>query len=286
MLRALPWLLAALLLAACKPQPAAETPPAALPGAASEPAAAVRALAARLHNDDLAGFARAAVPPAEYARLETTWRDGDSRWPLTLLPLDEQLLPLLQTLSAEGAETRLKRDFDRQLAHQDRDLRDAARNLGLFGVRYVQENDGYGDAERKHYAAVIQALSAWGQRAPLGDPARAHAAIDRLCAAARRTGIADDATLGRLGMEQSLQRLAPFFAELKAVLADGYGLSLGDALAQLQSGLLEQHGDHARVQVRYPLAGTQIEATTNLERRDGRWYLSSQLRQAETASAQ
>ncbi|MFT3754845.1 MAG: hypothetical protein QM769_02685 [Pseudoxanthomonas sp.] len=273
------WLLALLALVACKPQ--ATEPPSALPGAASEPAAAVRELAQQLHDNDLAGFARAAVPAADYTRLDNAWRNGDSRWPLTLLPLDEQLLPLLQTLSAPGAEARLKQGFDRQLAHQDRDLRDAARNLGLFGVRYVQEDAGLDEAQRKHAAAVIGALSAWGQHAPLGDPKRARATIDRLCAAARRTGISDDASLSALGMEQSLQKLAPFLAELKAVLAEHYGLSLDQSLAQLQSGLLEQHGDLATVKVRYPLAKAQIETVVALERREGHWYLLSQLQQAE-----
>ncbi|MFT4256300.1 MAG: hypothetical protein QM599_04985 [Pseudoxanthomonas sp.] len=282
-LRQLPWLLALLTLLACKPPPA--EPPASLPGAASEPAAAVRALAQRLHDNDLAGFARTAVPAADYARLDSAWREGRSRWPLIELPLDEQLLPLLQTLSAPGAEARLKQGFDRQLAHQDRDLRDAARNLGLFGVRYVQEDAGLDEAQRKHAAAVIEALSDWGQRAPLGDPKRARAAIDRLCAAARRTGIRDDASLSATGMEQSLQKLGPFLAELKAVLAEHYGLALDDALAQLQSGLQEQHGDHATVQVRYPLARAQIETVATLERREGHWYLASQLRQAEALAA-
>src|SRR5690606_10322585 len=47
----------------------------------SEPAAAVQRLARHLHDNDLVGFARDAVPPAEYAGLETAWREGRSRWP-------------------------------------------------------------------------------------------------------------------------------------------------------------------------------------------------------------
>lgn len=278
-------LAAAFALPACKPEPATVPGPGELPGAASEPATAVRRLAQRLHDNDLVGFAEAAVPAAEYARLEAAWRDDGSRWPLTLLPLDDQLLPLLQALSAPGAEARLKRGYDQQLARQDRDLRNAARNLGLFGTKYVQERNEYTEEERRHYTQAINALSAWGQRAPLGDPKRAHAAIDRLCAAARRTGIADEAALRELGMEGSLKRLAPFFAEIKAVLADGYGLSLDESLRQLRSGLIAEHGEHAQVQVRYPLAGKEIDTVVDLERRHGRWYLAGYLRDAEQALA-
>jgi hypothetical protein len=268
-------------LAGCKPAP---TPaPSELPGASSEPAVAVRALAQHLHDNDWVGFAQAAVPPDDYARLKAAWRDNNSRWPLTLLPLNERLLPLLQTLSAPGAEAELKRGYDQQLSRQDNDLHDAARNLGMFGVKYVQEQSDYSEPQRQHYTQVINALSAWGQRAPLGDPVRAYAAIDRLCAAARRTGITDDATLHELGMETSLTRLAPFFAEIKAVLADGYGyqLPLDESLSGLRTGLIAEQGDSAQVQVRYPLAGEEISTVFDMQRRDGRWYLAGGLRDAE-----
>ena len=159
--------------------------------ATSEPAAAVQRLARHLHDNDLVGFARDAVPPAEYAGLETAWREGRSRWPLTELPLDEQLEPLLATLSAPDSERSLQQGFNRNFANQDKDLRDAARSLGSFGVQYVKREGVYTAGERAHYAQVITALSEWAAQATLGDPKRGAAAIARLAAAARRTGLAD-----------------------------------------------------------------------------------------------
>ncbi|HEY5972636.1 MAG TPA: hypothetical protein VIT22_11875, partial [Pseudoxanthomonas sp.] len=126
-------LCALLALAGCQrtstPAPAKVT--------ASEPEAAVRQLTQRLHDNDLEGFARDAVPPTEYAQLETAWREGRSRWPLTELPLDDQLEPLLATLSAPGSEHSLQQGFTRNFANQHKDLRDAAQSLGAFGVQYV-----------------------------------------------------------------------------------------------------------------------------------------------------
>ncbi len=282
--RSLPALAMLLALAACKPETPA--PPPELPGAASEPATAVRDLADLVRRNDLIGYAHAAVPAAEYPQLQAAWTANLGRWPLTELPLHEQLLPLLQALSKPGADTALKADFDKQLANQNNDLRDAARSLGLFGVRYVQQQGDYDEVERQHYAAVIAALSQWGQKAPLGDPVRAHLAIERLCAAARATGISDDATFGRLGMEASLQRLAPFLAELKSILAGGYGLELDTSLENLRSGLRQQDGDSATVLIEYPLADTQIQTTTALQRRDGHWYLASTLAETDALLAQ
>ena len=84
------WLLLVMVLSlgACNRQ--ADTP-AELPGAASEPAGAVRQLAGHLQRNDLEAFARDALPAAERQQLAEAWAQGRSRWPLTELPLDEQL---------------------------------------------------------------------------------------------------------------------------------------------------------------------------------------------------
>ncbi|RZA37224.1 MAG: hypothetical protein EOP92_01410 [Lysobacteraceae bacterium] len=267
-----------LALAACKPEPVE------LPGAASEPAAAVRQLARHLQDNDLAGFARAAVPPADYARLEIAWREDRSRWPLTELPLDDQLSPLLLALSAPDAERILQQGFRRNFANQDKDLKDAARSLGLFGVQYVKREGVYTDEERAHYAQVIAALSDWAQRAPLADPKRGMAAVPPLVAAARKTGLGNDESFRQAGMTGSLQRLSPFFAQAKTLLAD-YGLPLDPAFSELRVGLVDQQGDRARVRIHYPLANREIDTVVSLQRKAGRWYLSDYLRHAELALA-
>lgn len=268
-----------LVVAGCQ-----RTPAPAPAVATSEPAAAVQRLARHLHDNDLVGFARDAVPPAEYVRLETAWREGRSRWPLTELPLDEQLEPLLATLSAPGAERSLQQGFNRNFANQNKDLRDAARSLGSFGVQYVKREGVYTAEERAHYAQVINALSEWGAQAPLGDPKRVAAAIPKLAAAARRTGLASEQALREAGMSESLRRLAPFFAQAKATLAS-YGLSLDRSLSGLRAELVEQKGDQAQVRIHYPLGKREIDTVVSLQRRGGHWYLVDHLHHAEQALA-
>ncbi len=271
-------LYALLLLAGCD---RAAAPAAA---AASAPETAVRRLAEHLHDNDLAGFARAAVPPADHARLEIAWREGRSRWPLTELPLDDQLESLLSALAAPGSERALQQGFRRNFAHQHKDLKDAARSLGLFGVQYVQREGVYTAEERAHYAQAIVALSAWAQDAPLGDPERIAVAIPKLAAAARKTGLAGENALRDAGMSASLRQLSPFFAEAKTTLAR-YGLPLDRSLTELRTELVEQRGDQARVRVHYPLGGREIDTVLSLQRRDGRWYLADYLRHAQQAAA-
>lgn len=267
-----------LLLAACKQEPAAPRP------AASGPAGAVHQLVQHLHDNDLAGFARAAVPPADYARLEIAWREGRSRWPLTELPLDDQLEPMLLALAAPDSERQLQQAFKRNFANQDRDLKEAARSLGLFGVQYVKREGVFTDEERAHYAQMIAALSEWAQKAPLSDSKRGMAAIPPLVAAARKTGLTDEESFRAAGMTGSLQRLSPFFAQAKALLA-GYGLPLDRSFSELRTELVEQKGDQARVRVHYTLGDREIDTVVSLEQRAGRWYLTDYLRHAEQALA-
>ncbi|RYZ70454.1 MAG: hypothetical protein EOP91_13410 [Lysobacteraceae bacterium] len=269
------------LLAGCRGEPSA---PATAKAVADGPEAAVQQLARRLQDNDLAGFARDAVPPAEHAALETAWREGRSRWPLTELPLDEQLEPMLAALAAPGSERSLQQAFRRNFAYQDKDLKDAARSLGLFGVQYVKREGVFTEEERLHYAQVITALSEWAQRAPLADPQRGSVAIPALAAAARKTGLASEQAFREAGMHASLQRLGPFFAQAKASLAS-YGLSLDETLLGLRTELVEQQGDQARVRLRYPLGGRQVDTVAGLQRLDGRWYLSDHLRHARAALA-
>lgn len=274
-----PWLVLAtglLLLVACRREPPE------LPGAGAEPAAAVRQLVERLRVNDLVGYARAAVTPQQYVELEAAWRQGRSRWPLTTLPLGAELPRLLEALSEPGAEQRLQRAFDTQIAGQGAGIKQAAHSLGLFGVQYLRNQGDYTPEQRAHYVKLVTALSDWVGAAPLAERPHAHAAIPRLVAAARRTGLRNDADLQAVGMEESLRRLGPFVGELKAVL-ESYGLALDTTLAETRVGLVSQEGDRAKVHIQYPLAAEQIDTSADLVRLGGHWYLASIQHEVEIA---
>ncbi|HEV8692636.1 MAG TPA: hypothetical protein VGQ93_00390 [Lysobacter sp.] len=256
--------------------PFAETP--------TLPAQAVAQLVDDLRRDDLAAYARHAVPPALHARLEAAWSAGRTLWPLTELPLDAKFQGFLTALAAPGSEQKLLATYRKQFAGANTELRTAATTLGLFATQYVTNETAYSGVERDHYAQLIAALSRWGQRAPLGDSARARKAVPQLALAARATGLGAPDGLRKAGMDRSLQRLGPFFARMERVLVD-YGLDFDAALKDMKIGLAEQTGDHAKVRVQYTLAGQAIDAFVLVERRDGRWYLSDLLRRAETEAA-
>ena len=241
------------------------------PGAAS-PEAAVTDLIAHLRRNDLAAIPRIALPPALHARADAEWRTGRMRWPLVELPLDDRIPGLLSALSAPNAERTLQARFHQQLSGQTKALQDAARGLGQFGQQYLRHEGDYSAQERQHYIRVLGALSAWAQRAPLGDQSRGRQAIHLLTVAAARTGLQGGADLDRLGMTASLKGLTPLYIAIKQVFGL-YGLGLDETLAGLRAERTRQTGDQAWVKVSYRLAGKPVETELAAVRIEGRWYL-------------
>ncbi|QOW19386.1 hypothetical protein INQ41_12355 [Lysobacter ciconiae] len=248
------------------------------------PVAAVNQLVKDLRGNDLVAYADHALPPKLHQEMAMAWSEGRTTWPLSELPLSEQLPGFIITLAEPDAEKTLLAAFRRQFAGAGRELRTAASTLGLFAAQYVERSSSYSDAEREHYVQLIVALSTWGKNAPLADPALAKAAVPQLVAAARLTGLGHPGALREAGMERSLTRLGPLLARLKSVL-DAYGLDINATLDGAQVRLIEQTGDTAQVSLSYPLAGATVDAQIALERRDGRWYLSNLLRHAEQEAA-
>ena len=280
-------------LPGCQPEPTPATNPAAMakqakPAPAARPVDAINGLAARLLARDGAGFAKLAVPPELYKRLETSWREGHSRWPLDELPLDGRLPGMLASLQEKDALAKYKATFRKQFAGADRDIDMAIRTLAQFGGQYVQKEAGYTKDERDHVVQTIAALSNWALAAPLADTARADHFFTALTAAAQRSGIdgkAGNAAFAKLGMQSSLNRMSPFVATLLAQLLTQYGLDLDASLRGLNVQLLEQTGDTARLRLRYRLAKSDIDAIVPAVRIDGHWYLTDFVTRAEASLA-
>ena len=276
------WLL--LALAACgSDRGTASVPASTRASGATTPAEAVLLPTRDLRDNDLAAYARDAVPPALHARLDVAWRSGRTRWPLDELPLGAKVPAILGALATPGSEAKLGRDYDRQLAGAGGELRSAALALGLFGDKYLANEGDFSADERAHYRQLVAATSRWAANAPLSDAKRAHAAIARLAIAARAGGLRSEADFARFGMDDSLRRLSGYERVLKQVLA-GYGLDLDATLAGMRASEVERDGDHARVRMQYRFGGRDIDAVIGVERRDGRWYVADFLRHAEAAA--
>jgi len=240
---------------------------------------AVRSLNTHLINDDLAAFARAALPPELHAQLKDAWKTGRTRWPLDELPLSARYPGALAALSAENAHAELMAVFDQQLAGAERDLRQSARMLSAFMVQFVQhQTDGlYSEHERAHYSQLIMAAGQWAAAAPLTDRERAGQALDLMIPAARKAGLNHDAAFAEAGIDDALDRIAPVMAAFKQVFTL-YGLDLNLLLRQAQVKSFSHDDDQAEVELRYRLGQHDITAVIPVQQIEGRWYVSDFVR--------
>lgn len=270
--------LACAALLACSPDPVpdAGSPLPVVRAGAATPAEAVSGLLDHLRHNDLAGMAEAALPADLHAELDAAWRRGDSRWPLTELPLDDNIPKLLSALSQPQAETKLNVVFTRQMSGQTRALQEAARGLGVFGKEYLGREGDYNADQRQHYTQLIDASAGWAAQAPLGDPGRGKQSIGLLVKGAERSGIGGDEDFNQLGMSESLKALTPLYIAIKQMLGL-YGLGVDATLAGVKIETVEQDGDQARVQVKYELAERPIQTVMQAVRINGRWYLADHL---------
>jgi hypothetical protein len=265
-----------LLLAGCRAEEDAPPPARAAP----TPTAAVQRLLDDLARDDLGAYAVHALPPDLYARSDAAWRAGRSRWPLTALPLHAQLPEALDQLAAPGAETVLRRGYRRQFAGAHVELRSAAQTLGLFARQYVEREAGYSADARAHRLQLIDALAAWARAAPLADAARVEPLLPRLVRGARATRLqGGEAALSRAGMHRSLVRLRPLLRETRRALG-ALGLDTDRALREARLETVDASPQRARLRLSYPLAGREIVAMLDLERRPEGWFLVDSLRDA------
>lgn len=267
------------LLAGCK---AAEDAPPRLQPAAT-PEAAVRRLLDDLRRDDLAAYAVHAVPPDLYARTDAAWRAGRSRWPVSELPLSEQMPRAIDRLSTPGAETALRATYRKQFAGADDEVRTAVRTLGLFSRQYLVREADIPRDELSHRLQVLDAVVDWASRAPLADASRVEPLIPALAGAARGTRLAGgEAAWSNAGMHRSLVRLRPLLRQAKHSLA-ALGLDVDAALDGARIETISHTGDRARMRLRYPLAGRQIIAELDLQRRAEGWFLLDSMRHAQAA---
>jgi len=275
------WLLSAALLAGC----GRDDVEVAEPGG-SRPVEAIATLNTHLINNDLAAFARAALPPDLYAQLGEAWQAGHTRWPLDEFPFSSHYPDILAALSAAHAHTELMQVFDQQLAGAERDLRQTALLMSAFMAQFIQHqgHDLYIEHERAHYSQLITAAGRWASSAPLADRTRAAQALDILIPAARKADLTSDAAFAEAGMDGSLHRLAPVMAAFKQALTL-YGLALDPSLNEAKLQLRSRNGDSAEVQMRYRLGADEISADIEVQQIDGRWYVSDFVRHATDALA-
>lgn len=278
-------LLLAFALAGCRREPEPE----ALARAPGDPVSAVEAQAEALQDNDLVRFSRLGLPPALHARTEALWNQRVAEAP----PADpEEALEyaeMMARLMADDAEAQLMRELEPKLAQFEAEMAGQwplmQATAGIFLNAAIEANTELDAAQKAHGQSLVSALLDWAEPALIADRERARRAIAALSRTARELNLPTLEDARSLEMMPAMEKGSIALAGLKeAALA--YGLDLDASLEGMQAELLEQEGDQARVQVRYPLLGETVRFEMDLVRVDGGWYGAEAIRQAEADLAE
>ncbi len=262
---------------------------AALAKAPGDPVAAVKAQAQALRDNDLVRYSRLSLPPELHARSEALWNQRVAQAEPVSDKDAAEFDRMMGRLTAPDAEAALIRDLEPKLAKLEGEISGQwplmQATALIFVNAAIQANTELTDAEKAHGTEVAASLMAWAQPALLTDRERARKAIGALVSTAKAVDLPTLQQARALEMTPALEKGGTAMAGIKKVTL-AYGLDMDRALDGVQAELVSADGEEAIVKVSYPLLDKTVSFEMPMSRRDGGWYSTDSLRQAEDELAQ
>jgi hypothetical protein len=275
-------ILLVLLLAACKREAPSE--------AATSPQAAVGGVVQSLKSGDVVALVHSQVPPSYLERLRAQWQAERAADP----PTDEERAEFARTmaeLTGPDAEAQLYAKLEPQLVQFETEMApmmpamiEAGRNFLSASVNASAELT----AEQKTQALKsVDALVGWAKETRFTDRDRAKRAIAVAVAAARELNLKTLDEAQALSFDEAMAKGSILLRALKRLLAI-YDLPIDAMLDSVETELVAEQGDSARVRVRYELLDTPLDFEAALIKIDDRWYgkqAVEELKKVESTSA-
>jgi len=274
---ALPMLLAVVLAACGKDQPAAVA-------AGTDPAGAITALAKSLRDNDLQRFYGQAIPQSLRERTEAAYNAKRAALPPADAKEREEFAQTMAKLTANGAEAALYAEMEPALVKLEAEVANQLPLMVAMGSGFasaaIAESTTLSADEKQHASSVLAAVTGWASTAPIADREKARAAIAAVTASARALRVDDLDTLRTLSMDAGLAKGGIAWAGVKQIAAL-YGLDLDPALDSVKAEALSRENDSARVKISYTLLGKPVNFEMAMLQRDGHWYSADAVARAE-----
>jgi hypothetical protein len=235
---------------------------------------------------DMLLYRERTLPPKQLANLKQNWPAIRSK--LALNAGEQATFNKLITRFTENkAEKNLQRDLNAKIKRLSSEINSKwplmQTSLDLLMQGWVESSQQLSSAEKAHTRAVIAAVisqmpAEWLQNKELREQAFAQMVV-----IARDLEIENYRQFNQLSYVQFNDKLSQLIQGLKK-LGLVYGLDWNAGQAKLQVKVLEQSGNKAKVQIRYPLGKKWVEFTMDLIEQDGHWYDASAIALFKTAS--
>ena len=228
---------------------------------------------------DLQQYRERTLPPNELALVKKNWHLVRKQFALNE---GEQASfnKLLNRFIEEKAEQHLLRDLNAKIKPLSNEIDSKwplmQTSLDLLLQGWIESSQQLSKAEKAHGRALVAAIIAQMPAEWLQDKAMREQAFAQMVVVARALEIQNYQEYNEFSYPQFNDKLAQFIAGLKK-LGLVYGLDWNAGQSQLEVKVLEQSGNKAKVQIRYPLGQKWVEFSMDLIEHDGHWYDASAL---------
>lgn len=228
---------------------------------------------------DLQQYRERTLPPKQLAQVKKNWPLVRKQFELNDSE-QASFNKLLNRFIEDKAERHLLRDLNakiKPLSHEiDNKWPLMQTSLDLLLQGWIESSEQLSNAEKAHGRALVAAIIAQMPAEWLQNKVMREQAFAQMVAIARALEIENYQDYNNFDYVQFNDKLAQFIAGLKK-LGLIYGLDWNASQSRLEVKVLEQSGNKAKVQIRYPLGQKWVEFNMDLIEQDGHWYDASAL---------
>lgn len=269
-------LAAALALAACKDkeEKTAQGAQAAIAATAASPEAAVAVAAKNMRAGNLKAIVESSVPPQYLEQVRSKWTEKMNSEPVT----DDARAEFAQTLerfTAPDAEKKMWAELEPQLTTKQAEIQMQMPMMIGIGrgilASGVQQREDLNETQKTQALAAVDAFAKWAGSAKFTDPELAQKSIGIVCSTAREMDLKSLDEVHAMNFDQALAKGDIALGGVKKLL-NVYGFSLDELFDSVNTQLVSQTGDAAKVKVNFQMFGQPLDFETDMVKFDGRWY--------------
>jgi hypothetical protein len=246
---------------------------------AKQAEADTRLMMQSLVTPDLQQYRERTLPPKQLAQVKKNWPLVRKQFELNDSE-QASFNKLLNRFIEDKAERHLLRDLNakiKPLSHEiDNKWPLMQTSLDLLLQGWIESSEQLSKAEKAHGRALVAAIIAQMPAEWLQNKVMREQAFAQMVAIARSLEIENYQDYNNFDYVQFNEKLGQFIAGLKK-LGLIYGLDWNASQTRLEVKVLEQSGNKAKVQIRYPLGQKWVKFDMDLIEQDGHWYDASAL---------
>ncbi|HEY9110644.1 MAG TPA: hypothetical protein VIM92_02595 [Rhodanobacteraceae bacterium] len=224
---------------------------------------------------DFDGLMRNRLPAADYARWREEWEQSHAQLAPASVAQRKQFAEIMQMLTEPGAEAKLAKRLQPELAKLHGDQKAPAPIFASImqaaGAQMIDDSPQLGPAQKAVATQALSALIAWAQATDFSDKKKAQKAIDLVCATARQLHVQTLEQWRALDYTETMRNYGILWNGLESLL-NLYGLDLAKSLTDAGISTAANDDAHATVKLDMTLAGKPISGEWPMQKQAGHWY--------------